>query len=88
MQTHQEWLDGENEPSYNELDSKDATIRKLQLQLGEKDKHISQLEKDKVIYLDRAIRSEDDINKVRESLNKMTAEKGKLLRRLKRTKTK
>jgi len=84
MQTYQEWLDGENEPPYNELNSKIETIRKLQIQLGEKDKKIAQLERDKEIYLNRALLSESDIIPVRKSLNSMTAEKGKLIRKLKR----
>ena len=73
---------------YNELACKEKTIKKLQIQLGERDSRISQLEKDKVVYLSRAMRSEDAIGKVRESLNKVTAERGKLLRKIKRAESK
>lgn len=73
---------------YNELAYKEKTIRKLEIQLGKKDSRIDQLEKDKVIYLNRALRSEDAISKVRDSLNNLAAERGKLLRKLRRAESK
>ena len=64
--------------------AKEITIRKLQLQLGVKDKKMAQLEKDARLCLDRALRAEANIGDVRKSLNKMSAERSRFIRKLKR----
>jgi transcriptional regulator of met regulon len=71
---------------YDELDDKSETIRKLQVQIGLKDKKIFELLKDKEIYLNRALLSESEILPVRKALNALTAEKSKWLRKQKKLK--
>ena len=56
-------------------------IRKLQLQIGEKDKAIHDLKKKNAELLHRAIKSESDIKPVRDSLNSLTAEKSRWMRK-------
>jgi hypothetical protein len=69
---------------YDELDDKSETIRKLQVQIGLKDKKIFELLKDKEIYFNRALLSESEILPVRKALNALTAEKSKWLRKQKK----
>ena len=65
---------------------KSITINKLQKQIGELQKVISLLNKDVKLHIKQKQQSDELLNPVRESLNKMTAEHGKLLRKMKRNK--
>ena len=62
------------------------TINKLQKQIGELNKIINLLNKDIKLHIKAKNESDELLNPVRESLNKMTAEHGKLLRKMKRNK--
>jgi hypothetical protein len=65
---------------------KSITINKLQKQIGELQKVIAILHKDVKLQIKQKQESEELLNPIRESLNKMTAEHGKLLRKMKRNK--
>ncbi|HHZ71189.1 MAG TPA: hypothetical protein EYN54_13140 [Methylococcaceae bacterium] len=67
---------------------KSITINKLQKQIGELQKVISLLNKDVKLHIKQKQQSDELLNPVRESLNKMTAEHGKLLRKMKRNNSK
>ena len=67
---------------------KSITINKLQKQIGELQKIITLLHMDVKLQIKQKQQSDDLLNPVRESLNKMTAEHGKLLRKIKRNSSK
>ena len=67
---------------------KSITINKLQKQIGELQKIITLLHMDVKLQIKQKQQSDDLLNPVRESLNKMTAEHGKLLKKMKRNNNK
>ena len=67
---------------------KSITINKLQKQIGELQKVISLLNKDVKLHIKQKQQSDEQLSPVRESLNKMAAEHGKLLRKMKRNNSK
>lgn len=67
---------------------KSITINKLQKQICELQEIISLLNKDVKLHIKQKQQSDELLNPVRESLNKMTAEHGKLLRKMKRNNSK
>ena len=67
---------------------KSITINKLQKQIGELQNIISLLNKDVKLHIKQKQQSDELLNPVRASLNKMTAEHGKLLRKMKRNNSK
>jgi hypothetical protein len=67
---------------------KSITINKLQKQIGELQKIITLLHMDVKLHIKAKNESDDLLNPVRESLNKMTALHGKLLRKMKRNSSK
>jgi len=67
---------------------KSITINKLQKQIGELQKIISLLNNDVKLHIKQKQQSDELLNPVRESLNKMTAEHGKLLKKMKRNNNK
>lgn len=69
---------------YKELEGKEKTIRKLQLQLAEHQREVARLKRDRKPLLERLRKAESDINPVRESLNTMTAERGKWMRKMRK----
>lgn len=71
-----------------ELEARLETIRKLQLQIGAKDRRIVELERESEENLKRAIKAEIDVNEVRSSLNSLTAAHGKLKREMKKLRVK
>ena len=62
---------------YDEVKAKEAQISNLQYQLKKKDKKIAAIEKEKQEYFDRALTAEAQLQPIKTSLDKMTAEKGK-----------
>jgi hypothetical protein len=70
--------------NYDELEAKNKQIKNLELQLGVKDRLISELLRDKKIYLNRSLLSESEIKPVRNALNALTSEKSRWLRKEKR----
>ena len=67
---------------------KSITINKLQKQICELQEIISRLNKDVKLHIKQKQQSDELLNPVRASLNKMTAEHGKLLRKMKRNNSK
>ena len=66
--------------------NKSVTINKLQKHIVELNRIINFLNKDIKLHIKAKNESDELLNPVRESLNKMTAEHGKLLRKIKRNK--
>ncbi|MEE8289763.1 MAG: hypothetical protein V3R25_10165 [Nitrosomonadaceae bacterium] len=71
-----------------ELEAKEQQIRKLQLQIGEKDAAISESKGEAERYKRRALVAEVDSVEVRMSLNNLSADLGRAKRKIKRLENK
>ena len=72
----------------DECTAKSLTINKLQKRIGELESKLSAQTKEIALHIKAKQQSDDQLSPVRSALNKMTAEYGKLLRKVKRNNSK